>query len=636
MLQGADYLACLCFIVADKCLSGGVCGGSIFELLGLGAYFELIVLFNGLYMEKDYKTTRPERKRSFGGRPGGFERRGKPGQSLSEEIMELDGQLLAMLTRRSTLMAKLRKGKAHAATPGIIKSEKQIRSAWEQQSGKLSHSPRLSRQLFSLISELELHPEKEGVEHTPFNLNPRRQAVDVDVQGPSSIVLTQLWLALAASSACSAKLLGVLRAEPVLNMVRAFEQSGVSVAVDGDNLVLDGNKLPDYHGKGLFLGDDLFTFYMLAFLGISQPGKLRFTGGPLLKEADLSALGRFLPQLGVRLASVVPGSKGLPVNLECAGDLPKEMTIPADLPYLAGLAFVLAAMTWRHQVKINLSELDSTRKAKYLDILKQVFAVLPAAGKISEDSIDYSGAALSELDFPQEIKLPLDAALSASYLALPIFAGGKVKLSGKFAEQNYISEINELMGAFGLIIKVEGEATTSELASGYTWPNALEVKQLSEELHPLFWALNARLAQRAKETIQLRAYPKNANLELAADFLAQAGLSFERTDEAVLISPLEAEEFQAMASKTYGWPCPSCYWGVALSLVAFMRNNIKLANPDCVSQYLPDYWHFYNRLPNPSLQVTEDEAAVSSLPVRRRIKTDVVVEPELREDFEDD
>lgn len=564
------------------------------------------------------------------------DRRRQPGQSLSEEIIELDAELLRLLTRRSALMSKLRKGRPHAASPGIVKSEKQIRGSWEEQCGRLSSSPRLSRQLFALINELDINPERAGEEFSPYNLSPSRQAADVNAAGPTSTMLTQLWLALAASSGRPTRLCGVPRSTPALEIARAFEQTGVHLEWEGSNLALDGRQLPDYYGKAIFLGDDLLTFYIFVFLGVSRPGKLRFTGGPSLKEADLGALARFLPRLGARLVTVLPGSKGLPVNLECSGELPDELTVPGDLPVEAVLALLLAALTWNRRLGVSLAEQSLPRQEQFIDLAKRAFKIVPGLGQALENSIDYGGYAVTDLDFPPEILIALDPILCAPILALPIFSGGRVKLSGKWVNLYQSTELIDLLKLFGLEIKADDLGVSSVMPPESVWPEVLELDELSACFHPLFWALNARLAWRAERPLPVRRWPAGADLELAEDFLAQTGYRLEKVQEGLLISPLEAEEFRNAASRSYGWPCPAYGWGLALSLAAFMRPNLKISNPDCVSKIMPDYWYFYNRLPSPTLQtasVVADDAPAER-PARRRIKTDSLAEPEVREDYD--
>lgn len=589
-------------------------------------------------MAKDEKNPRRERPTPDGGarRLPPRERR-QPVQSLSDEIMGIDTELFKLLLRRSELMNKLRHGKGYASNPGMIKSEKQIRSAWEEQAGRLGGNPRLSRQLFGLIQDLEIHAEREGERRAPYNLNPSRQPVSVNIPGPSSTTICQLWLALAAAGGRSTRLRGPLRSAPMFDFVRALEQTGVQVNWEENDIVLEGGQTPDYHGKAVFLGNDPLTLYLFIFLGLAEPGKLRFTGGPALKDLDLTALSRFLPHLGARLVSVLPGSKGLPVNLECGGAIPDEFAVPAELPCEAVLALLLAALTWKRRISISLEHQSPDRQGLLEDLAKRAFTLMPSLGQVLVNSIDYNGYAVSDLDFPPELQAPLDPCLSAAYLTLPIFAGGQVTLTGRWTHPHRANEIIELFKKFGLEVRGDDQAVSGSLLPNAVWPESLELEALSPELHPLFWVLNARLAYRAKGPIGIRHHPADADLDAAEDFLAQTGCRLERKADLLELAPMPASDFKDVAARSYGWVAPGPCWGIALSLAAFLHSNLKLGNPDCVSEVLPDYWHMYNRLPSPKVRKSAPAAeAREPAKARRRIRTDVLAEPEIREDFTDD
>jgi 5-enolpyruvylshikimate-3-phosphate synthase len=229
--------------------------------------------------------------------------------------------------------------------------------------------------------------------------------------------------------------------------------------------------------------------------------------------------------------------------------------------------------------------------------------------------------------------------MSAAILTLPVFAGGSTALNGKWINSFYTDEFIEISKSFGLEVKSDDLAVSSKLLPNSVWPESREIEQLSQYFHPLFWALNARLAARAGGTIRIRHHPEGANLELAEDFLAQVGFKLEQAEGSLTLSAMDSGEFKTVASRTYGWPCPSCHWGLAMALGAFIRPNLKISNPDCVSKMWPNFWHFYNRLPVPQIikstkPVDIAEGAASLPSGRRRIKTDVVAEPELRDDFE--
>lgn len=554
-------------------------------------------------------------------------KRPRPNLSLSEEIMQLDSDLMQLLVRRSSLMQKLRKGKTHAATPAIIKSEKQIRSAWEAQAGKLSRDPRLSRQLFALIQDLSLQAQK--TEPNLFNLAPARQPVQIDLPGPVTAAYSQFWTALAAYCGKDLVLEHSTRDSALLDTVKAFTQCGSRADWEDSGqgqpvLAVKSGERPDFYNKSIYLGDDTFNLYLFAFLGVGQTGKLRLTGGTGLKEADLSALGRLMPLLGARLAWVVPGSRGLPASLECSGLLPDRLEVPADLPPEAVQALLLAALCWDKAPEIVLPE--STGGALDLHLLGPIFHAFPGAVQLRDGVVSYAGGSVCERDFPPVVKPLLDPAYSAYMLALPMFAGGTVKLAGDLPESKEFSDITALLNKVSVDVVLGDSGVSSAVSRNSAWPQALELGELAAPLHPLFWVLNARLAHKAEAGIRLSSYPAGADLKLAEDFLAQLAVDLRHDGEAIVLSPMNPEDFKLSASKSHGWSSPDEVWGLALALGAFVKPNLKMSNPDCVSSKVPYFWHIYNGLPSPRL--SQPKKVENPEPSRRRILTDTVIEPE--------
>ncbi len=560
----------------------------------------------------------------------------RPKQSLSEEIIKLDEEVIRLLARRSVLMQKLRKGKAHAATPAIIRSEKEIRGAWEARASKISRNPRLIRQLFGLIQDLDIQAQNTEQAYTPFNLAPARQPVDVNLPGPASSAYARLWVALAAAAGKKLVLPQVPRSAALNDCVKAFAQCGVphewKPSETGPAILeLVGGNLPDYHNKTIFVGDDVLTFYLMAFLGAAKPGKMRFTGDVGMKSADLGALAQFMPSLGARLALVVPGSKGLPATLECSGQLPPQLEIPAGLPEPAVIALLVAALTWNVKISISLPNWPQTELKKLTFLLRPLFQALSSQVQILGDTVEYAGFNVVDLDLPAVADCMLDSVLCAPMLSLPLFAGGSVKLTGKLTNMAGFDDLLDLLKAFSLEVKADNRGVSCLAGPNTHWPKALERAELAPALHPLFWLFNARIAHKTKAPVLITVYPAGADLDLGTEFLAQAGFNLAPQERGLSLSLMDAEEFKNTASKNYGWSSPDANWGMALSLAAFMRANLKLSNPDCVSSVLPGYWMFYNGLPSPKLR-TASSAAESEKPKRRRIMTNLVIEPELPPD----
>ena len=74
--------------------------------------------------------------------------------------------------------------------------------------------------------------------------------------------------------------------------------------------------------------------------------------------------------------------------------------------------------------------------------------------------------------------------------------------------------------------------------------------------------------------------------------------------------------------QTGAWTAPSPVWALCLALGAYLRPQIKLANPGAATELLPNFWHIYNGLPKPTWQrAPKEEEKSNEKPRRRRIIT---------------
>ena len=617
--------------------------------------------------EKDFsqKPQRPARRASqseFGGRagkpgrgdkagPGGAPR--KPRQSFADEISSLDDEIIRLLARRARLLGRMRGGRHHAANPAAIKNEKQIRAHWEAKAGRISRDSLFIRQLFNLVQDISIHGE-EGLDpdNAPlglFNLSPQRRPVKVDLPGPGLADQAMLWLALAADLGWSLRVDGVQRSKGLMDFFRAFGQAGANLhwsetvlegdsdegeatALWSDSLSSDKSLPLNPVNKTLFAGDDALVFYLLLFLGLDRPGKTRFTGARTLKNTDFSPLYKMLPDLGARLAFAVPGSRGLPATLESSGELPALYIIPEDLPLPGILALLLAAFTWKRPLVLSLDRLPGHLAHSALSLLEPFFTAFPKAAEVRHTEVHYNSWE-DDREAALEVRVALDPLLSAYTLALPFFAGGEVVLDGVWSELPVSSSCISLLRMAGLRVDLNEGRISAYRGGNINLEGGLLCQDLPVELHPLFWALNAFLAVQDKGGLTLAHAPDGADLEMAADLLAQFGVELlpgrvegaehaEPAARSLRLVPAPQGEIQQSAARTHGWNSPGPYWTLALSLGALFRSNLKLSNPDSVSNLFPGYWGLYNALPEPGRKAVK----VLKAP-RRRVMTGVEVTP---------
>ena len=550
----------------------------------------------------------------------------------AEEVLALDQELIRLLTKRSALLRKLRGGKLLASTPTASALEKRLRQGWESAAGGLSRNPRFIRELFDLLQELNLQAPAGECALAPFNLAPAKLPVEMDLPGPTLETSAQLWLALASSAGRNILLEGASRADGLQDSIRAFTWCGTRTEWRAgaepwqETLEANGPASGLDMGQGAVLvGDDALTLYLLVFLGLGKPGRGRFVGGPRLKATDLTPLAHFIPKLGARLAWVVPGSKGLPATLECSGLLPEKLNVPGDLPQEALSALLLAALAWPAPCLLDLQDLTPETRRQALAPMRQIFDALGGGAPQERGTgLAYPGIA-SLPDLPARVTLEMDQRLCAFWLCLPLFTGGSVRLRGPWPQTPIAAEIRDLLGRLPLSLQEGGDYVSCTTAPAQGWPERLELEHLDPDLHPLFWALNARLAHKNKGAAIIRGLPEGMDSSLAEEFLAQSGFSLEQDKSDWRVCRLDIEAFKERAAKKHGWSSPSPGWALALSLAAFLRSNLKLHNPDCVRAVWPNYWQIYNQLPGQSPQTaasTSPAPIQPRPPARRRIIAD--------------
>jgi chorismate mutase/5-enolpyruvylshikimate-3-phosphate synthase len=574
-----------------------------------------------------------------------------PGQpprlSPAEEVSALDDELIRLLAKRSKLIVKMRGGKTHAASPASIRSEKQIRRNWEAKAGRISRDNRFIRQLFNLIQDLSIQ-QADLPAAAPalslYNLAPLRAPVRLTLAGPGLEEEAMLWVALAAALNVEMQIDGVQRTRGMSDFFKAFSGAGADLSwhapasPETEDLWMESllTRRPGHRsvfgagGMAVYVGESALAFYLLALLHLDRPGKKRFTGAHALKNTDLSALYRMLPELGARLAFSVPGSRALPAAVESSGTLPPLYTVPADLPLEAILALLLSAFVWKRPLVLNLENLPSAVAYRALSIMTPFFAAFAEAAEVAGTTVHYKNWA-GPAD-RLSVRVALNPELSTYILGLPFFTGGAAALAGNWGELPESAACIALLRKAGLKVELaEGGISSShqglkkQLAADEGPLEALLCQSLPENLLPLFWVFNAALAARAKpaDGLLLRQAPQESDLDAAEDLLAQFGLALQKTASGLLITPLPPEESAVVAAKTHGWSSMSPYWTLAFSLGAFFKANLKLSNPDTATDICPGYWALYNSLPDPSPKKSPAE----SIAKRRRIIAQTSIDP---------
>lgn len=567
---------------------------------------------------------RPSRDRSEGDRP-----RPPRGAGLMAELRELDRDLIRMIARRSRMLTRL-------PGTGASEHERELRTSWEENASAISRDPKLIRQMFALLQEIDVAPA-DLEQPSAFNLAPARKPLAVSLPAPASDRLPRIRMTLAASSASEGTLHDVVLNGPVVECLKALNQVGARLRWEEDGRILcqGGEPISGYNkpilDRVVHVGDDPFNLYLVLFQMLTRPARLKLIGESELKFVDLAPLRHFLPLLGARLTSVVPGQEGLPARLESSAMLPAEITVPADLPHDALEALLVSTAGWDREVSVNLAEHPEGHlvAAKILPVLLSVgiHASLSEADGALTLQVTPGKAVIADT-----LASGTNVIATTAVLSMPAFVGGTVTLATRWKEtgdDRTTATVISLLESAGLTITVSDDAISASFGEGCAEGELPEIKPiadlstLSSSLLPIALALAVIPAVRAKGGAMPK-LPEHIDLVLVESFLNQLGLS--REDDRLI----------AVAPSTTPWASPTFPWALALSLAAFLRPNIKLSNPGIVLNHLPHYWNIYNSLPTPSTtrKAPEEEAPAAPVrPARRRVLASHTPESEMPDEI---
>ena len=541
-------------------------------------------------------------------------------------LIELDKEIMKLLVRRATLVSRIRGGKDHAATPQAILEEKGVRMAWEANALSFSKDPKFTRQLFSLLQDVKVLTKDEADAKTSFALAPSHSPLTASITGPVHGEVAQLWAALAVTSGQEVSLSPVLLATALMDAVKAFTHAGASLAWHATGAALgtvETKTAPPLAlaGKTIYVGDAPLTLYLLCFIAAGSVGVNRFTGGTTLKSADLSSLRGLMPLMGARLAHVMPRSQGLPATLECSGVLPHSLLVPEHTPFEAVCALLLAPLFWQRACTLDLSALPAAVAANALSLVTPLHHAVKAQVENHGARLTFTPAPLS---FPAAPALPLDPALSAYLLAMPAFCGGTMELKGHWpSHMPEAHAVVQMLQSVGLHVKETPGSIATE-AGNKLFALPVFGDDLSAPLWPLYYALTARQQQMQKAPVPIKLEDDDPAFVLQ-EFYARLGLEVA---EGVLTRSVvdPAAPDAAHTRGTAPWTAPDAYWAMGLSLAAFIRPGLRLANPGIVTELMPPYWQIVNSLPTPfdpaapPRPVKKEDA--DARPARRRIIAD--------------
>ena len=532
------------------------------------------------------------------------------------DVLDLDRKILHLLNKRNAQLYSLasgRKGKPHAE-PVL---EKRLWANWEESGREHGLDPKLLRQLFTQFNLLAI--ERGGQRRTgdPYILAPKAEPAQVSVPGPRSLRIPRMLATLAAAANQPLTLAPVILNDPMIELIKGLNQAGAHLSWSEDfvqNVEAEDasgaplTRLLKFEENLVYAGENAFNFYLMLALALAEAGRCKFTGGASLKLLNIKPLAPTLAALGARLSNMNPHAPGLPVRLECGGRMASRVELTPEISGDFAAALALAAWSYENGLRIVYAA-----KGDQEHRLREAVNVLRTCGVDARMENGQCIVPPGNPTVPANPELPLDPKLCAYLLALPIFAGGQVRISGSLDHDDPMTDF-----ALGRAEKLGIELTEDDniiIAKPFKIPT--EDVRLGEipDLLPLAIALGLR----AKRHIRV-ALPDDAEaVRMGTEMLERLGATFRVEDGAFEIEP-------GTLGWKEPWATPTPFHSLALALVAFMRPGISLDNPGNLIALWPKFWSLYNSLPLGQGTPPKKEPVANATPKRRRIRVQQDVE----------
>ena len=530
-------------------------------------------------------------------------------------LLEIDRNLLRLIARRAQLLRELPQSRSS-------RLERELRAGWEAAASKISRDPRLVRQLFALLQEVECLPllqENTVGRQDAFTLTPVRRPVNYTMTCPLDCRRTRILGALAAITGSPLELHSVRINDPLVSLVKGFNQLGPSLRWEEDGRLLCLPERGPAIGtdkalldRAMHIGGDMLNFLLLLFSVAVRPCRLKIMGESALKLADLSPLRRFLPAIGARFTPIIPGQDGLPARLEASGLLPERVIVPAEIGTDAILALCLglACAPRSQEIEVHLDAHPAA--ASVLEEVMSILGLVGAAPYRNNASLRFAATDKPVLNMPDSKNLTMDLAIAVTMLVFPALIGGTAKVIGVWPSGRTGDAAWKLLVAAGLKLRREEQHIVAMRQEGAAefgdGLNDAVCADLDDDLLPLVTALAAQAAIRSDQA-HLPECVARADMAVVDDFLEHLGVK------------RDGWQLRPGSGTPAPWSSPSCTWAVALALAAFARPGLKLLNPGIVTERMPGFWQWYNSLPSPTMIRTPAaaEPETKAHPMRRRI-----------------
>lgn len=544
---------------------------------------------------------------------------------VRDDIKKIDRQILKLLAKRYSLLAKIRdKGKIP------VEDEKILREEWQRLAARISPDPDISSNLFSLIQRARFYPEshvsssetdtEKEKRKIAFSLSPPHLPVKIQMAAPLDTRLATSWLFLAAASGSATSIANLPQNLPIFSFLKILVQLGAKLNQGDDNAAILAGKPVSRPDTVIHVDNSEFNFYLMLAWYLGGPSRAKFTSGGNEYFQDTRSLARYLSTLGCRFTSIIPKGGGLPARIECSGLMPDISLFPSELPPAFGIALCLASPFFEKPFTLDLS--SHYHKEEIINCAENIF-------KQTEANYQRNGYRLSinpgSLTIPPKPAIGMDPLLSSFLLSFAEPLRGEVCLNGIWPDLTDFNNLWLLLNENGFVwekdskgIQNKNKAILSKFQLSQTELD--KFAPVPAQGIPLLCSL-AACAVLAGGSASIP--PSFIQLEHVKDFYGAAGLQ---------ISP-DGTVFADDRITSPIWNAPDAIWAIALSLAACAhgkRAGLQLGNPGVVAEIWSGFWKFYNGLPEPTAKAAKIPGQTQK---RRRILTSTISRPpQIREE----
>lgn len=399
--------------------------------------------------------------------------------------------------------------------------------------------------------------------------------VDATVALPGSKSITNRALVCAALADGPSRLTGALIADDTEAMIVALRACGVSIAVRGDVIVVDGGGLGgdevsiDARQSGT---TSRFLLPALATDGVRR----RVDGDDQLRARPMGPSFAALRAMGAEVtAEVAPDALPASVRGPMSGG---SISLPGDVSsqFLSGLLLAGPAMA----AGLTASVSTTLVSRHYVDMTASVMRAFGAGVTPVDDQtwrVDAGGY------HGTDYAIEPDASAASYAWAMALIAGGAVTVTGlsRAALQGDVGVV-DVFAAMGADVRWDDDAITVAAGDGLVGID-VDMAQISDTVQTVAVVAAFASSPTRIRNVDFIRHKETDRIAAPVAELQRAGINASATDDGILIEP---GPISPAIIETYR----DHRMAMAFALLGLGASGIAIRDPNCVAKTFPGYW----------------------------------------------